>query len=77
MAGRALYDARVPYAFGGKIAIGDWTIDTGELPRHGSDENRRSSRRPRRPAPPSTRATVCRLHARPMPSSSAGPAHGD
>ena len=32
--GTPVYDARVPYRFGDKIPIGDWTIDTGELPRY-------------------------------------------
>jgi Uma2 family endonuclease len=37
--GVPVYDARVPYVFGDRITIGDWTIDTGELPRYGRDEN--------------------------------------
>ncbi|WP_262413496.1 Uma2 family endonuclease [Actinacidiphila acidipaludis] len=28
------YEARVPYRFGDKIPIGDWIIDTSELPRY-------------------------------------------
>lgn len=32
--GTAVYDARIPYTFGDKIPIGDWVIDTGELPRY-------------------------------------------
>ncbi len=32
--GTPVYDARIPYRFGDKIPIGDWIIDTGELPRY-------------------------------------------
>ncbi len=35
--GTAEYGARVPYVFGDKINIGDWVIDTGELPRYHQD----------------------------------------
>ena len=32
--GTAQYDAKVPYAFGDKIPIGDWTLDTSKLTRY-------------------------------------------
>ncbi|MEZ0069071.1 hypothetical protein ABIA32_005114 [Streptacidiphilus sp. MAP12-20] len=32
--GNPVYDARVPYVFGDKIPVGDWIIDTAELPRY-------------------------------------------
>ncbi|MCC3769725.1 Uma2 family endonuclease [Streptomyces sp. UNOC14_S4] len=35
--GTPVYEARVPYVFGDKISIGEWVIDTGELPRYGPD----------------------------------------
>jgi Uma2 family endonuclease len=35
--GTAAYDARVPYVFGDKITIGEWVIDTSELPRYNQD----------------------------------------
>ncbi|MEU5421921.1 Uma2 family endonuclease [Streptomyces sp. NPDC020667] len=35
--GIPVYEARVPYVFGDKIPIGEWGIDTGELPRYSQD----------------------------------------
>ncbi|WP_329124654.1 Uma2 family endonuclease [Streptomyces sp. NBC_01465] len=32
--GRTRYDAHVPYRFGDLITIGEWTVDTGTLPRY-------------------------------------------
>jgi Uma2 family endonuclease len=33
--GRPTYDNHVAYVFGDKITIGDWAVDTAELPRYG------------------------------------------
>jgi hypothetical protein len=30
-----VYDAHVPYVFGDGIPVGDWVVDTAELPRYG------------------------------------------
>jgi Uma2 family endonuclease len=37
--GAPAYDARVPYAFGDRITIGDWVVDTGELPRYEQEQD--------------------------------------
>jgi Uma2 family endonuclease len=34
--GRPEYDAHVPYVFGDSIPVGDWVVDTTELPRYGT-----------------------------------------
>lgn len=33
--GRPVYDAHVPYVFGDRIPVGDWIVDTSDLPRYG------------------------------------------
>ncbi|MGW1076712.1 Uma2 family endonuclease [Streptomyces sp. NPDC002537] len=35
--GTPVYEARVPYVFGDRIAVGEWVIDTGVLPRYSQD----------------------------------------
>ncbi len=35
--GTPVYETRIPYIFGDKVAIGEWVIDTSELPRYSQD----------------------------------------
>jgi Uma2 family endonuclease len=35
--GRSVYDDHVSYTFGDTIPVGDWTIDTTQLPRYGAE----------------------------------------